>query len=172
MTVARGAGRLPPRSRVQISLPSGHYALVTEAQFSIGLSDDESPFGVAIGRLVLGEMEEAFESSLGFWRPDDYRRHWRDAVARTLSGAERSALVTSMENPTTANFIRWWPMYRTGDTVHFQEQILFLAETDEPFRLDEPFASVRRRTTISDDGDKVSEWSVPIGALASWASKQ
>jgi hypothetical protein len=76
-----------------------------------------------------------------------------------------SALVTSMHDPSSAKFIRWWPMYRFGETVVFHEHLLFLDLLDEPFSPDDPFTSVPDHSKASDEGT-VSEWQLPVDALA------
>ena len=48
---------------------------------------------------------------------------------------ERSALITSVGEPGTANFVFWWPLYADGETVRVQHHVLFLSEHPE-FELD------------------------------------
>lgn len=141
---------------------------VTDAGFSIGFDDTIERDELASGRLAFGEFAEFFESSLLTWSRSDYRRSWREAVAALIEGQDRAALVTLMHDPSTANFIRWWPMYRVAGTVLFQEQLLFLSDLATPFDLDDPFRSVHDRRT---DGE-VSEWSLPHQDLASWLSAE
>jgi hypothetical protein len=133
-------------------------------RFSIDFDSDDNSSEVARGRLVLGMFEESFEASLRTWSRGDYSRHWREAIAKIVGGSDRSALVTDMYEPATANFIRWWPMYRLGDVVRFHNQLLFLAQLAEPFTIDNMFGSVPEYSATS-DGHLISEWSVDISAV-------
>jgi len=75
-----------------------------------------------------------------------------------------------MHDPTAANFIYWWPMYRLDDTVHFQNHILFLNELKAPFDPNDPFRFVRERTIFNSQGDRISEWSISISELECYLS--
>lgn len=76
------------------------------ARFSISFDDTPDRGGLATGRLELDEFAESFEASVLTWDRSDYRRSWREAVTAIMEGRDRSALVTSMHEPSTANFIR------------------------------------------------------------------
>lgn len=70
-----------------------------------------------------------------------------------------------MYDPITANFIYWWPIYRLDNTVYLQNHILFLSKLSVPFDPHDPFRFVPERELISETGEKISEWSVPIADL-------
>lgn len=131
--------------------------------FRVEIRDCSS--GVGKGWIQIGDFAESFEMVFEFWSPQEYQRHWIEAIRRMVDGAEVGALVTSVTNPDTANFLFWWPMYREGNRIIFQNQILFLTELEQPFRLEEYVAFVPRRETINEDGDKISEWAVPLADL-------
>jgi hypothetical protein len=127
---------------------------------------DIEPNGTArLGLIEMGSFQERFKASLTYWNADNYQRHWRQAVARIIQSSTTSCLISSMYNPTNANFIVWYPMYRVGDTVFIQNQILFLDELPLPFNENDPFSSIPERRTISDGGELLSEWSVPLEDL-------
>jgi hypothetical protein len=44
-----------------------------------------------------------------------------------------------MRDPSVANFIVWWPMYRVDETVFIQNQLLFLDQLASSFNEDAPF---------------------------------
>ncbi|HET9789355.1 MAG TPA: hypothetical protein VFP47_19635 [Pyrinomonadaceae bacterium] len=135
--------------------------------FSIDLLD-EAASGVEPGRLgliTIGSYVERFVAAIGYWDVTGYRRHWQEAITRIVQGAASSTLITSMYDPAVANFIYWWPMYRLGHTVQFQNHILFLNALDKPFDPNDPFRFVPERTIINSDGDQISEWSASIADL-------
>lgn len=138
--------------------------------FSIDLLDEPAS-DIESGRLgliTIGSYVERFVASIAHWDVTHYRRHWRQAITRIVQGSVTSALITSMYDPAVANFIYWWPMYRLGDTVQFQNHILFLNELETPFEPNDPFRFVPERVVINSDGEKISEWSASIADLESF----
>ncbi len=118
----------------------------------------------ALGIIRLGDFQETFSASLSYWNAGQYRRHWLKAATRLVGMETTSCLITSMFDPAIANFIIWQPMYRRGDIVYIQNQILFLEEQPKPFNERDPFSSVAGRETSGEDG-KLSEWTVSIKDL-------
>lgn len=121
----------------------------------------------AVGALTLGSGTESFQSDLGAWSMEDYERQWREAIARVLSGSPSSALITSYRGP-GADFHFVWPFWRDGATVVFQQRLLFTGEHAEPFDPSRVYEIVGERVTIDEDGQRVSEWVVPLGHLANF----
>ena len=101
----------------------------------------------AYGIIQIGDFQERFISSLNFWRIDDYKKHWRKALERVVGGEDRSCLITSLTNPKRANFITWWPIYRKGDSLYFQNQCFFLEKLKTDFDPDDPYDQVLPRKT-------------------------
>ena len=116
------------------------------------------------GEITIGSFREAFLSDLTFWDEPMYERHWRASLAHVLS-REKAALITSIADPSTANFIRWWAMYREADQIAFQEQLLFLDELAVPFNPHETEKYMRPRVRYSDDGNEISEWYASVETL-------
>jgi hypothetical protein len=139
-------------------------------QFSIVFKEIESRLrkrrvSEAYGTIRIGLFEETFHSNLTFWQPQDYTRHWLEACDRVLKTSHASsALITSMEDPDSANFITWWPLYREGQKVYIQNHLLLFDQLKEPFRLENPFVHVPARET-KDEGTKISEWETDLGAI-------
>lgn len=140
------------------------------ANFSINLSkeltdsDDES--GLA-GSLFFDGVGEYFHAPTRYWDRDGYLSQWREAFQRLLDGNEISVIITVMYKPEEANFLTFWPMYRVGDTVYFQEMLLFLEELDEPFDENNIYKSIAPRDPAKSDKKiqgvhAVSEWAVSI----------
>jgi contact-dependent growth inhibition (CDI) system CdiI-like immunity protein len=138
--------------------------------FSIDLveepaSDVESS---RLGLITIGSYVERFVAPIDYWDVTHYRHHWQQALTRIVQGFSTSTLVTSMYDPAVANFIYWWPMYRLGHTVYFQNHILFLNELKTPFDPNDPFPFVPERKMFNVDGEKISEWSASIADLESF----
>src|SRR5688572_20025050 len=103
--------------------------------FSIDLldeTDSDTESGMS-GLLIIDSYVERFVVATDYWDVTRYRLHWRQAITRIVQQSVTSALITSMYDPSVANFIYWWPMYRLGDTVVFQNHILFFNELQTHF---------------------------------------
>jgi hypothetical protein len=120
---------------------------------------------LAYGRIQIGSFSELFLASLVFWTKVDYERHWLRSIQRIIDGQSKSCLITSNVNPKDADYIFWWPCYRIEDNVVFHNQILFFDQLEEPFDLENPYKSVSERETLSEDGEPISEWSIPVSCL-------
>jgi hypothetical protein len=131
--------------------------------FSIAFTafDAEDPL-VAIGELQLGEHSEYFESVLEFWRLEDYQRSWAAGLRRLLGGTSVSCLATSMIDPPTANFVEVWPLYRDGEDVYVQNQLIFMDHLTHEFDPAAPWESVRPRAVVNEGGQKIQEWRVSL----------
>lgn len=140
--------------------------------FSIELLNEpasDTPSG-RLGLITIGSFVERFVAAIEYWDVTRYQRHWQQAIIRTVQGAATSALITSMHDPAAANFIYWWPMYRLGDVVHFQNHILLLNELKTPFDPNDPFRFVPERMIINSQGERMSEWSASIRELECYLS--
>ena len=84
------------------------------------------------GLIKIGSYEERFVAAMDYWDVADYRRHWQQALNRIIKTSSTSGLITSISDPTAANFIYWWPMYRVGDSS-FPKSHLVLRRTGESF---------------------------------------
>jgi hypothetical protein len=77
-----------------------------------------------------------------------------------------------MFDPSIANFIFWWTLYLDENTVHIQNQILFLNLLDKPFLELNPYEFIRTRETVTDEGDKISEWDVDVDDIKVYLNLQ
>ena len=130
--------------------------------------DDDPTVPAAVGRLVIGDWEEIFVSTLYHWNKTQYEAQWHHAIRSLLDGSAKAALIVEYLGE-DAGRLWWWPMYRVGDTVHLQQQILFFDQLKEPFSIGNAFSSLRDRLTISEEGHAFSEWSVPVSEIAKFA---
>ncbi len=136
--------------------------------FSINLTDREFVDGEEIfmvGEIQIGEFHETFISSLSYWTKINYLTQWKIALTRICNGNDKSCFVTSMLDPSSADFIFLWVLYLDGNIVHLQNQILFLDQLDKPFSELNLYEFISIRETISDEGDKISEWDVNINDI-------
>ena len=140
--------------------------------FGIEFLPPETPAsgpGLAVGRITVGtDFSEKFETDLSYWDRSRYEEDWRTNVRRLVEGAERAVLLTSITAPASANFFFWWPLYRDGETVHVQNQLLFLDELSSPFDPARSWDFVADRETVNEDGLRISEWQCSLSDLRSW----
>ncbi|MGW1889795.1 hypothetical protein ACWCP6_05940 [Streptomyces sp. NPDC002004] len=129
---------------------------------------ESSESHIAVGEITLGRHQETFQADLSHWERGHYESSWRENVGRILDGHERAALISSITDPATANFIFWWPMYRTAEGVTIQNQMLLLEELEEPFDPTRPWDFVTRHENVDEDGERVSEWTLPLQALSNY----
>jgi len=115
---------------------------------------------VALGEIALDDFVERFEAFLGFWDAARYESQWRRGIDRLLDGAPKSCLITSMSEPGYEHFGTWWVLYRDGQRVVVQNQLLLLDVIGSDFDPNEPYASIRDRVSLSADGEPISEWSL------------
>src|SRR6266478_1983231 len=92
--------------------------------FAIELLPDEVPHSVVQeaarwGLITTASFQERFIVPLHYWNATDYVQYWRQAISRLIGESDKSCLVTAMYDPQTANFIKWWPLYRVGDSVYY-----------------------------------------------------
>jgi hypothetical protein len=120
------------------------------------------------GEIQLGDHRERFIASLGFWSKSDYLANWRRSLSRIIHSARSSALITSITDPAQSNFLTWWPIYRLGDDLCFQQQYLGLNSLTRQFDPKDPYEHVPPRVTLTADGQKISEWRIPLEAARSF----
>lgn len=129
--------------------------------FSIKLIPSKTP-RMANAEIVIGGHREIVEVPLQYWRREQYREQWRRAIDRIVSGESTACLITGMHDPQKANFIAWWPMWREGSTVYIQNQILFMDDVQGGFDEKDPYRHIPKRKTVTDEGERISEWSVRV----------
>lgn len=121
------------------------------------------------GFFKIGDFEESFQASLSYWNRNRYVSQWREALNRLLDGKKSSAIITTMHDPNTANFIFWWVMYLVGDDVYIQNHVLFLDELERPIDENNLYRFIPERETQTEEGEKISEWVIGISAVKEFA---
>lgn len=138
------------------------------SDFAIGIDDKEMEVEgdvVVAGSMRIGEFTENFHASLSYWGRGEYISQWKEALNRLLRGEKNSAIVTSMYDPNTANFIFWWVMYLMEDVVFIQNHVLFLGDLERPFDEVDLYSFIPGRETQTEEGEPISEWAVGILAI-------
>jgi hypothetical protein len=125
----------------------------------------------ARGLLTLGDFQEELDIPLVFWNESNYKLQWKQALIRITSECYAdSCLITAMYDPELANFIVWWPMYKSKSTVYIQNQMLFMKDLSEKFVPEDLYSFINARRTISDNGEPISEWSVEVDEIKTFLS--
>lgn len=107
---------------------------------------------------VDNKLNEEFYASISYWDRSNYISQWKEALHSISQGIEKSAIITNMYNPKTANFICWWPMYLVNKNIILQNHILFINELNEPFNERKIFTYIPKREIVDDEGNRISEW--------------
>lgn len=129
--------------------------------------DDKTP--AAPGVLMMGDSKEGFYSSLYQWSKQQYESQWQQAIRALLGESSKAALIVEYLSPDVASHLEWWVMYREGEIVYLQNQLLFYGQLERPFSLDAPFASLRDRETVNQESRPISEWSVSLSEIKEFA---
>lgn len=109
------------------------------------------------GKVVLGDYSEEFVALIGSWGRAEYERHWREAAARLVAGADRTAFFTSA-------FEDRWTMWRHGDGIVVQEHFLSAPGFPEPFDPGDLYEHIGDLPTDPSQR-RVSEWTISIDAV-------
>jgi len=117
------------------------------------------------GRITIGDFREDLSINLFSWNQDRYKQQWKAAVARLVSGADKSALIVEYVEPPHSHNAWLWPMYREGSSVYIQNRLLFFDQLQSPFSPDSPWDSIGERSTVSSTGDPISEWVTSVDSL-------
>jgi hypothetical protein len=117
---------------------------------------------VSLGSLKIGSFEEEFYASQSYWNRKQYISQWQEALERLLKGKDKTAIITSIYDPKTANFLFWWVIYLIGNNVHVQNHVLFLEDLDERFDENEPYKFIPEREIQTEEGEQISEWIIDI----------
>ena len=143
--------------------------------FSIGFADEalEYPFDdtsipAAPGCLILGASTEDFLANVSLWGKTDYESHWNRELGALVNGSRKVALVVSYDNPQASSNLEIWRVYRDGDWAHFQNQLLPYSHLPENFDISEISRYIQDRVVITAEGNRISEWDVPIRDIESF----
>jgi hypothetical protein len=143
-----------------------------DINFITNKSSPGSETPIALAEIHLGDFREQFEVSLEYWSKGQYQRQWLEGITRIINGDSKSCLITSIYNPKYANFLCWWTLYRNYDRCYVHNGILFLEGIKQIFDINKIYNYIETRITVNEDGDMISEWSLPIADLEVWWKTQ
>ncbi len=111
--------------------------------------------------IVIGSFSEQFTIPIGFWTKKDYINQWCAAAESLLNEPfeASTALLTSMYEPQSVNFLFSWILYKTDKTIYVQNSILNL-DGAQKFELENLNSYIPDRETETDEGQKISEWEI------------
>jgi hypothetical protein len=146
--------------------------------FSIGFTGvpnqflhDDPSIPSAIGQIVAGELKEEFVSSLYEWTKEDYVLQWVVSLRRFLDGADRAVLITFYANSKESSNLEWWALYRgESGIVHVQNHLPWFENLDREFSVSDAERFLKDRITVNEDGNRLSEWNVPLSDIESFFS--
>jgi len=143
--------------------------------FSIKFTDqpleypfDDTSIPAAPGALTLGKTTEEFLANLSLWGKSDYESHWTRELTALFRGHPKVALVVSYDDPTAASNMEIWRVYRDGEWVHFQNQILSYSNLPHGFEVSKMSSYIDDREITTKEGDRISEWDVAIRDIESF----
>ncbi|WP_286900114.1 hypothetical protein [Achromobacter sp. UBA2119] len=131
--------------------------------FGIFLQHETSTeFGgpVLRGKVEIDDYSEVFFASADYWSRDDYLENWKRSLAEGFLGEGHCALITSMHNPVSSNFVFYWAVYFEGEVAYVQNSVLFLSDLHEEFDPNSINRYVAARSEVNEDGVAISQWSV------------
>jgi hypothetical protein len=119
------------------------------------------------GNIAIDNFSERFYASTTYWSKGDYIKQWVDTIDKLIQGPSngKGVLVACMYDPLQANFVTGWVLYRDGNKVSVQDEIIFLNELLEKFEIEKLDTYVGDRETVTEDGNKISEWETDLKAL-------
>jgi hypothetical protein len=131
--------------------------------------DEGTPFRGL--RLTFQDESEGDCADLTSWSAKDYEAQWLAELIRIVTSQDKGALIISMHDPAHAFQIMTWTMWKKNGQILFQNRLLFMLEANQsfdPFRVSDYIEEYESHT---EDGDRISEWSVPIAAIRNFISE-
>jgi hypothetical protein len=116
-------------------------------------------------QIDINNFRERFQAPLTVWGVERYKQQWKDAITRILEGEAKDYLVTGFRDPWSSDFISLFALYRKGDEVFVQNQIILCEGNEEQIAIMDLIDLVEERETHTEDGEEISEWKVSIDEL-------
>ncbi len=122
-----------------------------------------------LGEIIIKDFWEILEIPVDYWTLDDYKRQWKEGIER-LKTHDQSCLVASVQDPTKAPLINWWPLYKENDTIYIQNHLVvdeFYEKRigNNIFTPDSCYQFIPARSLAYEDGGRPSEWKVKLDEL-------
>lgn len=125
------------------------------------------PFHVVL--LTLGDYEEYIDIPLNYWDIKAYKKQWHEGIER-LKTFNTSCLVTAVWRRDPDPLIFIWELYKEQNTI-FVHNAMITWEFKKyrpalpPFDSNTCYAYINPRKTVTENGEKISEWSIELDAL-------
>ena len=116
-------------------------------------------------QIDINNFSERFQAPLTVWDVERYKQQWEDAIARILAGEAKNYLVAGLRDPWGSDFISLFALYREGDEIFIQNQIILCEGNEERIAKMDLLDLVEKRETHTEDGEEISEWKVSIDEL-------
>ncbi len=119
-----------------------------------------------VGEIKIGDFRETFIMPLDWWTVGDYETQWLEGIER-IKHCDESCLVTTIQDLKKIPLIDWWILYKVGSTVYVQNELIagdclqtFLNRGE--FNRETCYDFIEPRQTVTEDGEKISEWSFEL----------
>ncbi|MBD9383653.1 hypothetical protein IB257_20330 [Achromobacter sp. ACM03] len=122
-----------------------------------------------LGEIEINGYKENFFSPVRFWSRMDYLKSWKKSLDQGLQSHGHAALATSMYDPNSSNFVFCWVIYIESEQAYIQNHVIFLNELSVPFVPEDINLHIYPREEISEDGMKISQWSVDTASVAQFS---
>ena len=104
-----------------------------------------------------------------FWDISDYEKQWKAGLER-IKTHDASVLITAMNDLNKRAQVNWWVLYKEGDKIYIQEQMLidevFEKELhQQPFNKETCYNFIDPRETVTEEGHKISDWVIDLSDL-------
>lgn len=117
-------------------------------------------------RITINDFTEDFAVPLDTWDIGEYQSQWAASLKAIVEGADKACLVTAMRNPKDADFIAMFVLYRVGQAVFVQNQIVLCGGNESKISNEQFDSLIEGRETQTEDGAKISEWRTSIQEIA------
>ena len=131
----------------------------------------EGDLNAARGLITLGDHTRGFVAALDFWARRQYEAQWIAAARRLLEGEDSTAFFTSVSDPATVEYQRWWPAWREGERLYVQEHLLMIRQLEPPFDLSDPYVHIHERQQIAEGGHRISEWRLRLADMIAFVRR-
>ena len=117
-----------------------------------------------MGKITIGDYSESIYVPLDFWSVEDYKKQWKEGLER-LKTHDRSCLVATIHDPSIRPLVDMWVMYKVDNMVYVQNE-RYMADMYDKYIGKKCFDHktcydfITPRINFTEDGDKISEWSV------------
>ena len=139
---------------------------MSRAEFAIGIVDPgPDADGHARGFIRVGDFREEFTVTLNHRSIQDYQHHWLNALQRLVHGASAVGLMTWMNAPDSPGHFRAWLLYREGELAYAQDRLYPWPDIQPLFDEEEQLVDIGQRQTHTEEGERISEWSLPMSAV-------